>query len=154
MTAALWPHVTAALASVWGQATSWPVFDGQPHTYAQLPAGVCVGINPEMEQSSGGFTQEWRDAGPAGFAARLERGTVRCSIWSQTGDADAVPACRSAIFTTLDVLVDACSSITPLGVDSLTDLVPLTGGDVLQMLTADGTICELTFTVAYTGLVT
>lgn len=153
MTASLWPAVVSGLVAAWTPATTWPVFDGQPHTYAALPHGVAVGINPEVEQTSGGFSQDWRDAGPAGFAARQETGTVRCSIWSQTGDADTIPARRSEVFAVLDALVAACATITPVGVPALTSLLPATTAEVLQQLTPEGTIVELVFTVAYAGLV-
>ena len=154
MTASLWPDVVAGLISAWTQTTSWPVFDGQPHTYDRLEQGVSVGINPDVEQTSGGFRQEWRDAGPAPFAARQETGTVRCSIWRQTGNATDITDCRQQVFAVLDALVAATAGITPVGVPALTSLIPVTSAEVLQQLTADGTVVELVFTVAYTGLVT
>ena len=153
MTAALWPAVVSGLVQAWTPATTWPVFDGQPHTYARLEAGVAVGINPDIEQNSGGFRQEWRDAGPAPFSAREETGTVRCSIWRQTGSSDGIAACRDEVFTVLDALAAASASVTPVGVPQLTTLLPVTSSEVLQQLTEDGTVVELVFTVAYTGLV-
>lgn len=153
MTAALWPAVAAGLVQAWTPATTWPVFDGQPLTYASLECGVAVGINPEIEQTSGGFRQEWRDAGPAPFAARQEAGTVRCSIWRLTGDSNGIAAARAEVFAVLDALVDASAAVTPVGVPALTSLLPVTSAEVLQQLTEDGTVVELTFTVAYSGLV-
>lgn len=152
MTAALWPAVVNGLQTAFAGATSWPVFDGIPITYEAMDRGIAVGIEATQDDGmSGEIRQDWRDAGPAPNANRYETGTVKCSIWRQSGD-DDLAALRADVFACLDQLMTVAAAITPLGVAGLVNLAPLQVARPVQQRTEDGVIVEVAFDVGYSGV--
>lgn len=154
MSAALWPEVTSALVSLWQNVTTVTVYDGMPLTYGRMTEGIAVGVSvTEDDGSSGDFSQEWRDAGPAPYAKRMETGSIKCSLWVQRGDSNAIAACRTRVFEILALITNAAADFGQLNVSGLTSLTPVVMARPTQLLTDDGTYVELQFTVTYAGIV-
>lgn len=159
MAVSLWPVVVDRLIDVWaalgivspdGRGTI-VVCDGQPVGWQDIAHGLAVGVDGAYpEGNSGRFEQEWRDAGPAPFAAREETGEVVCTLWRTTGDT-GMRALRSGVFADLQAVWDAVASVDVLD-SRLVDL-RLTQGDPVQQQTSAGALFELPFRVRYRAVI-
>lgn len=149
MTASMWPQVASSLRTVFDAATTVDVFDGVPVTYAEIPAGVAVGVDAAFDDgTSGSIRQEWRDAGPAPDAHREETGEVVCTVWAQDGG-DDLAAMRTAVFDILDDCLDSLHTVTALGIPEVLSVRGLADAKPIQRRTSRGVVCEVAFRVTY-----
>ena len=151
-TASMWAATVDALLVAFAGATTVPVFDGIPVTYAELPLGVAVGVDGAYDNgTSGEFRQDWRDAGPAPWAHRDETGEIACTIWAQNGG-DDLAALRTQVFdllTALSAVIHTVNTLDPRLVDA-----HILRGDPIQRRTSGGVVCEVAFRVAYRAIFT
>ena len=149
MSASKWHEVVDALISTFDAAVTVDVFDGIPITYAELAAGIAVGVDPAYEDgTAGSIRQEWRDAGKAPDAHREEYGEIICTVWAQSGD-DNLSAVRNTVFDLLDACCDSLNTITVLNLPSVLSVRARSNARPIQRRTAQGVICEVSFQVSY-----
>lgn len=158
MAVSLWPTVVDKLIDIWSALTitspgggTIAVCDGQPVGWQDITHGLAVGVDGAYpEGNSGRFEQEWRDAGPAPFAARDETGEIVCTLWRTTGDT-GMRALRAGVFADLATLWDAVDEIGVIDA-RLVDL-RLIQGDPMQAQTPAGALFELPFRLSYHAVI-
>lgn len=158
MSVSLWPVVVDRLITVWSALTITSpgggtilVCDGQPVGWQDITHGLAVGVDGAYpEGNSGRFEQEWRDAGPAPYAARQETGEIVCTLWRTTGET-TMSALRTGVFSDLAAIWDAVASVAVIDA-RLVDL-RIMQGDPMQQQTPAGALFELPFRLRYVAII-
>lgn len=142
--------VIARLVTLYGNAVTSVVFDGPKPEAVNQPRYVLVGSDGEGDD---GASADLEPSGTGPGSWWDERGEVVCSAWSHYGGRD-VTTCRT------QALADAEACLAAVHADrSLTGLLNTPGATtsgvtVSARQTSSGAIVRVTFTVAYTALVT
>ncbi|MBK6347265.1 MAG: hypothetical protein QG671_1780 [Actinomycetota bacterium] len=151
MAPATWPAAYAAILSALRAALDVPVLDADDDLGAggDLRAAVVLGTDTGDEGRCGVFAQEYHDLGAT--ATRDDIGTIDAQVFAQSGGDDLAPL-RAAAFDALADVESALRSGITLGVASALR-IELSGGDVFQGRTEDGTFVEVRFQLTYTALI-
>lgn len=153
MTGIFWGTVVTQMVSVFRAATTVPVYDGIPATYAELAAGVAVGTQADSDDGqAGSLDQDWHEAGPAPFAHRKENGSVWVTIWAQSGN-DDLASVRTVVEQVMSDLVTSVAPVTTLGLPELVGFTMPARVDVQQRRTRRGVIAQLVITCTYEAII-